>query len=58
MVPWGGHRRHWMTDPLEQMDRWMQSVDRYFDDRVGFQVWFLLKIYKLYILIVFYLTDA
>nr|CAD2201777.1 unnamed protein product [Meloidogyne enterolobii] len=38
MVPWAGHRRHWMADPLEQMDRWMQSIDRYFDDRVGFQM--------------------
>ena len=37
MTPWLGYRRNWM-DPFDQMDRWMQSIDRYFDDRTGFHV--------------------
>jgi hypothetical protein len=44
MTPWVGYRRTWL-DPLDQMDRWMQSIDRYFDDRTGFQVFFILFIF-------------
>jgi len=37
MVPWWGYRRNW-TDPFDQMERWMQSMDRYYDEHMGFQV--------------------
>uniref|UniRef100_A0A914LBP0 SHSP domain-containing protein n=3 Tax=Meloidogyne TaxID=189290 RepID=A0A914LBP0_MELIC len=37
MVPWWGYRRNW-TDPFDQMERWMQSMDRYYDEHMGFQM--------------------
>ncbi|KAF7629856.1 SHSP domain-containing protein [Meloidogyne graminicola] len=32
------YRRNWMTDPFDQIDRWVNSMDRYFDEQTGFQM--------------------